>query len=254
MSMALIVGIAIVTYMSLWFVVSILAKRNDVADIAWGIGFVLVAWLSWALGGRSEIGAVLGILITIWGLRLAWHIFQRNRRRDEDYRYQEWRKSWKNFYLRSFLQVFILQGFFMFLISMPVWVLNGSSYVPSSMLGVVGVLVWGIGFYFESVGDAQLKLFISDPRNKGKLVTSGLWRYTRHPNYFGEVTQWWGIFLAAFGSTYNIVTIIGPLTITLLILFVSGIPLLEKKYDGRPDWETYKSRTSRFIPWPPKKV
>ena len=116
----------------------------------------------------------------------------------------------------------------------------------------IGVVVWLIGFYFEVVGDLQLSRFLANPSNKGTLMTSGLWRYTRHPNYFGEVTQWWGIYLIAVSVPYGWVGIIGPALITILILKVSGIPLLEKHKAGQPEWEAYKSRTSKFIPLPPR--
>jgi steroid 5-alpha reductase family enzyme len=236
--------------MTFWFIVSVIKKRNDVADIAWGIGFVLMAWFSFYLSGYSFKALLVNSLVTIWGLRLAWHIYNRNKNKQEDSRYLEWRKTWQYFYVRSFLQVFLLQGIFLFLISLPVMFINHSISSGFGILEVVGFLVWGLGFYYESTGDKQLKEFIGSPANKGKLMDGGLWRYSRHPNYFGEVTQWWGIFiitLSIFGSFF---TIIGPLTITILILFVSGIPLLEKKYAGRPDFEEYKKRTSIFFPLP----
>ena len=237
-------------YMTFWFIISLIKKRNDVADIAWGLGFVLIAWLSFFLSGYSLRGLFVNSLVTIWGIRLAWHIYNRNKNKPEDSRYLEWRKTWKNFYIRSYIQVFLLQGIFLFLISLPVMFINNSVLGNFGILEIVGLLVWGLGFYFESTGDSQLKQFISNPENKGKLMDQGLWRYSRHPNYFGEVTQWWGIFIIALSIPGSFFTIIGPLTITFLILFVSGIPLLEKKYVGRPDWEEYIKKTSIFIPLP----
>ena len=239
-------------YMTLWFIVSVIKKRNDIADIAWGLGFVLLAWLASYLSGYSFKALLVNGLITIWGLRLAWHIYNRNKKKPEDSRYFKWRKTWKNFYLRSYLQVFLLQGIFIFLISLPVMFINHSVSRGFGFFEVIGLLVWGLGFYFESTGDRQLKKFISDPANKGKLMDRGLWHYSRHPNYFGEVTQWWGIFIIALSIPGSFFTIIGPLTITILILFVSGIPLLEKKYAGRSDFEEYKRKTSVFIPLPPR--
>ena len=239
-------------YMTFWFIVSILKKRNDVADIAWGLGFVLMAWLSIFISGFSFKALLVNGLVTVWGLRLAWHIYNRNKNKSEDPRYLEWRKTWKFFYLRSFLQVFLLQGIFLYLISLPVMFINHSLVDVFGILDLIGLIVWGFGFYFESAGDYQLKLFISNPANKGKIMDQGLWRYSRHPNYFGEVTQWWGIFFIALSIPLGFITVIGPMTITLLILFVSGVPLLEKKYAGRKDFEEYKRRTSIFIPLPPK--
>lgn len=245
-------ALTLLGYMTLWFIVSLIKKRNDIADIAWGLGFVLMAWLSFFLSGFSFNALIVNCLVTIWGIRLAWHIYHRNKNKPEDSRYLEWRKTWKNFYLRSYLQVFMLQGIFLFLISQPVIFINFAATSKLGILEIIGLIIWGLGFYFESTGDRQLKQFISNPANKGKLMNKGLWKYSRHPNYFGEVTQWWGIFVIALSIPGSFFTIIGPLTITTLILFVSGIPLLEKKYAGRPDWEEYKKRTSIFIPLPPK--
>lgn len=253
MNSYLILALTLLGYMTLWFVISIIKKRNDVADIAWGLGFVLMAWISFYLSDYSFKALLVDILVTIWGLRLAQHIYKRNNGKPEDARYLEWRKTWKNFYLRSFFQVFMLQGVFLYLISLPVMFINTVALNTFGIIEVFGLIIWTVGFYFESTGDKQLKEFITNPANKGKLMDQGLWRYSRHPNYFGEVTQWWGIFIIALSITGSFFTVIGPLTITTLILFVSGIPLLEKKYEGRPGWDEYKKHTSMFIPMPPKK-
>lgn len=252
MNYYVILSLTLLGYMTFWFIVSVIKKRNDVADIGWGLGFVLLAWFSFYLFGYSFKALLVNGLVTVWGLRLAWHVYNRNKNKPEDPRYLEWRKTWKNFYLRSFLQVFLLQGIFLFLISLPVMFINHSVARGFGILEIIGFLVWSLGFYFESMGDKQLKEFISDSGNKGKLMDKGLWQYSRHPNYFGEVTQWWGIFIIAFSIPGSSFTIVGPLTITILILFVSGVPLLEKKYTGRPDFEEYKKRTSVFIPLPPR--
>lgn len=247
-------ALILLVYMTGWFILAIVKKRNDVADIAWGLGFVLLAWSAMVIAQPSLRGLMVNILVTVWGGRLAWHIGQRNKNKPEDYRYAAWRKEWgKLFYLRSFIQVYLLQGLFLFLIVQPVLFIHNSTNQVLTLLDGVGLAIWVIGFYFESVGDKQLKDFISNPANKGKLIETGLWRYSRHPNYFGEVTQWWGLFIVALSLPGAVLTIIGPLTITTLILFVSGIPLLEKKYAGRADFEEYKKRTSVFIPLPPKK-
>jgi len=246
-------ALTLLGYMTFWFIISVIKKRNDVADIAWGLGFVLIAWLSLFLSDFSLKALLVNILVTIWGLRLTLHIYTRNKEKPEDSRYQEWRKTWKNFYLRSYIQIFLLQGVFLFLISLPVIYINYSVSDNFGIFEIIGFLVWGLGFYFESVGDRQLKEFIGNPENKGKIMDKGLWQYSRHPNYFGEVTQWWGIFIIALLLPGSFFTIIGPLTITTLILFVSGVPLLEKKYAGRPDFEKYKKHTSIFLPMPPKK-
>jgi len=251
MSYFLTLILILFTYMNLWFVVSLLKKRNDVADVAWGLGFVLMTWTSFFLSDDSGVrGLLVGLLVSIWGLRLAWHIHARNKGKTEDYRYLAWRKEWGNwFYIRSYFQVYLLQGMFLFLIAMPVLLINKNIGGALGLLDFLGVAIWLVGFYFESVGDAQLARFIKDPANKDKLMQSGLWAYTRHPNYFGEVTQWWGIWLIALSVPNGVFAIIGPLTITFLILKVSGIPMLEKKMAEHPDFAEYKRKVSMFIPY-----
>ena len=251
MSYFLVLASVLFLYMSFWFGLSLLKKRNDVADVAWGLGFVLLAWTSFLLGPvQSPRGFIVGLLISVWGIRLAWHIHTRNRGKAEDYRYATWREEWGRwFYLRSYLQVYVLQGILLFLIVCPVLLINKSIDTDFNYFDLLGVAVWLLGFIFESVGDAQLARFIKDPVNKGNLIQTGLWRYTRHPNYFGEVTMWWGIWLVALSVPYGLLGIIGPLTITVLILKVSGIPMLEKKMALNPDFAAYKRRTSVFIPW-----
>lgn len=255
MNYFLILGLILFFYMSFWFGLSLVKKRNDVADTAWGLGFVLLTWISFFLGQAQGIrGLLVGVLVSIWGVRLAWHIYLRNKGRAEDYRYAKWRGEWgKWFYLRSFAQVYLLQGILLFLIALPVLFINRASGLVLGVFEVLGLAVWLLGFFFESVGDAQLARFIKNPENKGKLMQGGLWEYTRHPNYFGEVTMWWGIWLIALSSPYGWIAVIGPLTITILILKVSGIPMLEKKMAEHPDFAEYKKRTSVFIPWFSKK-
>jgi len=241
-------------YMSLWFVFSLVKKRNDVADVAWGLGFVLLAWVSLFLSQDFGLrGILVNVLVSIWGLRLAIHIHSRNKGKTEDYRYLAWRKEWgKWFYLRSYFQVYLLQGSLLYLIVFPVLMIHSRSGSSLGWLDLVGVFVWLFGFYFESVGDAQLARFIKNSDNKGKLMQTGLWAYTRHPNYFGEVTQWWGIWLIALSIPNGWMSIIGPITITFLILKVSGIPLLEKKMAENPDFAAYKKSVSLFFPLPKK--
>ncbi len=240
----------IAVYMTLWYTVSVVRKRNDVADTAWGIGFFVASLVPLYIHGLQTIQQIIvTMLVLIWGSRLSYHIHKRNSKKGEDPRYLVWRQTWKWFYTRSFFQVFVLQGVLMLLVVSPVLFINTYATSDISILLVLGVLVWLTGFIFESVGDAQLKAFIVNPENKGKIMDQGLWAYTRHPNYFGEVTQWWGLFIVALSVPYGVWSIIGPLTITFLILKVSGVPLLEKGFEGRPGWEDYKQRTSMFIPW-----
>ena len=254
MNYYLTLGFVLWSYMSLWFMISLVKKRNDVADVAWGLGFVLLAWASFSVSRASGTrGILVGFLVSIWGLRLAWHIHARNRGKAEDYRYLAWRREWgKWFYARSYVQVYLLQGALLFLISLPVLIVNKSAVGTFTFLDGIGVCVWLCGFLFESFGDAQLTQFVKDPLNRGKILQGGLWRYTRHPNYFGEVVQWWGIGLVAVGVAGGWFGMIGPVTITILILRVSGIPMLEKKMAENPDFAEYKRKTSELIPWFPK--
>lgn len=238
-------------YMSVWFVIAQIIKRNDVADIAWGLGFVLLTLTLFFKDGYSiDRTALVAVLVMIWGFRLAYHIFIRNVNKPEDKRYANWRNTWgKWFVVRSFFQIFILQGALLLLISSPIILMNSNISAGWTILDILGLLVWIFGFYFESVGDYQLKQFISNPENKGKVLSTGLWKYTRHPNYFGEVTQWWGIWIISLSLfPYGFFAIIGPLTITFLILKVSGIPMLEKSMSENPLFAEYMKNTSAFFP------
>lgn len=250
---AALAGILFV-YMNLWFILSLLKKRNDVADVAWGLGFILLAWASLLLSPAiTTRGILAGMLVTLWGTRLAWHIHKRHKGKPEDYRYAAWRAAWgKWFVVRSYAQVYMLQGALLFVIALPLMFFNRSAGNALGILDVLGALVWLFGFCFEAVGDAQLARFIKNPDNKGKLMQSGLWAYTRHPNYFGEITQWWGLWLMALAVPFGWFSVLGPLTITFLIVKVSGIPLLEKKMEENPAFAEYKKHVSILIPLPRK--
>ncbi len=249
-------AVVLLVYMTFWFLISLIKKRNDVADVAWGLGFILLAWTSFFVSDDASVrGLVAGILVTIWGLRLSFHIYMRNKGKTEDYRYLAWRKEWgKWFFLRSYFQVYVLQGIFLFMIVSPVLVINKDMGNDLSFLDFAGILIWLTGFLFESIGDMQLTRFIKNPGNKGKLLKTGLWQYTRHPNYFGEVLGWWGIWIISLSVPGGIYAIIGPLTISFLILKVSGIPMLEKKMAENPEFEAYKRETSMFIPLPKRRL
>jgi steroid 5-alpha reductase family enzyme len=250
-------AILIAAYMTVWFVIALIKKDNSVADLAWGLGFVLVAAFTFLRRGSLFLPLLVTSLVAVWGLRLSLHILFRNRKRGEDPRYAEWRRKWgRSFVWRSYLQVFILQGFFLLVISSPVVLVNSDRTYPyeHDWLDLAGLLVWCVGFFFEAVGDAQLARFKKDPGNKGKIMDRGLWRYTRHPNYFGESLMWWGIFLVALEIPYGWTTVVSPVLITFLLVRVSGIPLLERRYAGNTEFRAYARRTSAFVPRPPKNV
>ena len=241
-------------YMTTLFIIAMIRKDNSVADVAWGPGFIVVTWSALVINGSyGATQFLVAGLITVWGLRLGIRIFRRNRGRGEDPRYQKWRDDWgKHFVLRSYLQVFLLQGVVLLLNVTPVMILMSAAKQPLAWSQYLGLAIWCVGFTFESVGDFQLDRFLKNPENRGTMNDKGLWRYTRHPNYFGESTMWWGIFIIAVASPWGWVGVIGPLVITSMILFVSGIPMTEKMMEKTPGWDEYKRKTSAFIPWFPK--
>lgn len=257
-----ILVVALLIYMTGAFVVSLIRKDNGTADIAYGGGFVLLAWLSYAVGEGSMASLLFSLLASVWALRLSLRIYLRGRGRPEDFRYKAWRDSWgKTFVLRSFLQVYMLQGAVIFIVSLPL--ILTSLYVQSSapfLPLIIGITLWIVGFLFETIGDAQLDAFMKDSTQKGKLMTQGLWSYTRHPNYFGESLMWIALGGTAFALLYMqglsllaTVTLASPLLITFLLVFVSGVPMLEAKMKQHPDWSEYARKTSVFVPWLPKK-
>jgi steroid 5-alpha reductase family enzyme len=242
-------------YMTTWFFIAVRLQKNDVADIAWGGGFIVAAVTAIALQNALTPRAVLiFLLVLVWGVRLIAHIGARNIGKPEDPRYRQWRQDWgTHTAIRSFFQIFLFQGLLLLIISIPATYCIMSESRPLSLLDLVGFAAWLTGFLFETVGDRQLATFKKDPANKGRIMTSGLWKCTRHPNYFGEVLLWWGIYIIALSVPGGWMTIIGPLTITVLILWVSGIPLLENKYKGNAEFEEYKRTTSAFFPLPPER-
>lgn len=242
-------------YFLIFFIVALIIKNNSIVDIGWGMGFVLIGISTLFVNQNFSLRSILvTILVTLWGGRLAYHIIKRNWGKPEDFRYAKWRKDWGKWLIpRAFLQVFMLQGFLMLVIASSVIYINYYSESALGILDYLGLGIWLIGYYFEVVGDRQLKDFLAKPENKGKIMKEGLWQYTRHPNYFGEATMWWGIFLIALSVPGSFITIISPLTITVLLLFVSGVPLLERSMQDNPDFQIYMKETNKFFPWFPKK-
>ncbi len=229
-------------------------RKHDLIDVLWGAAFALQGIVSFLLGTRSASGAMMTALTLVWGARLSLYLGRRNIGKPEDFRYAAMRARWKTrFETVMFLRIYLLQWALNILIGFPIVYTNlrGGSMGFGTWLGLVVFLA---GFLFEAVGDWQLARFKRVPANKGKLMTQGLWSWTRHPNYFGEAALWWGLFLIAVGGDISRVWLVfSPVLITLLLLFVSGVPLLEKKYSGRSDWQEYQRTTSKFFPMPPKK-
>lgn len=238
------------------FTVSVFIKRNDIVDIAWGPGIFLVTVATYLVTPSPNLlNQLIVLLIGLWAFRLAFRIFRRNRGKEEDYRYKQWREEWGSWvYVRSFFQVYVLQGFLMLVLGAPALLASHESeaFTGFGTLSFLGIAVWLVGFYFEVVGDKQLDDFIANRPKDKKVLDTGLWKYTRHPNYFGEVTMWWGIWLMVAPLPMSYVALISPLVITYLILFVSGVPMLERKFAGDPAYEAYKEKTSVFLPLPPK--
>lgn len=247
-------AVAVFIFMNLMFVVAFLIKDNSIVDIGWGLGFIIIGCVGLLRHGQGTLQWLTFALVVLWGVRLASYILIRNRGKGEDFRYAAWRKEWGSSVVwRSYLQVFTLQGLFMLVIASPLHVLFSTDESPLGWHVWIGVLLWCIGFYFEAVGDAQMMAFKNNPVNKGKIMSSGLWRYTRHPNYFGEAMLWWGIGLVAASGPIWYAAFIGPVVLTFLLLRVSGVTMLERKYEGNPNYAEYVRQTSTFLPWWPKR-
>ncbi|MCA9069225.1 MAG: DUF1295 domain-containing protein [Planctomycetaceae bacterium] len=252
-------ALAIAGMMVLVWLLSLPRKDASIVDMFWGLGFVLVAWVTWTKApGDPTRKLLLAVMITIWGLRLSAYIAWRNIGHGEDPRYQAMRKkAGDRFPLLSLIRVFLLQGVVMWIVSLPVQ-LGQIPETPAAftVFDIVGVVVWATGVMFESVGDFQLARFKANPENKGKVLSSGLWRYTRHPNYFGDFLMWWGIFLITFfaAPSQNWWSGIGPLIMSFFLMKVSGVTLLEKslKESKGSAYDEYVQRTNAFFPAPPK--
>ena len=243
-------------YFGIVFIWAQILKNNSIVDLAWGPGFVVVAWTGFFYYDTLSTQAVIILwLVTFWGLRLFWHLAKRNIGRPEDFRYVNMRKRWKgkNVYLKAYINVFLLQQILLYIVALPIMLVSSSHSESLYWFNYVGIIVWIVGMSYEAIGDYQLKVFLANPKNKGKLMDRGLWSTTRHPNYFGEALLWWGILLISITSYFSLIGIIGTLTINILLLFVSGVPLLENKYKDRLDFQEYAKRTPKFVPFIGKK-
>lgn len=241
---------------ALWLL-SVLKRDVSIVDLFWGPGFGVIALATRSLSEtRSLPSELLCWLTCIWAARLGVYLIWRNHGRPEDYRYRQMReKRGQKFWLISLFIVFWLQGAVMWVVSLPLQVGISAVEHPHKWLLIPGVLSWLIGFFFESVGDWQLARFRADPGNEGKLLSTGVWRLTRHPNYFGDFAVWWGLFLIAASTSSSWWTIISPLLMTVFLRFVSGVALLEKSLaTNKRGYTEYASRTNAFFPWPPSRT
>jgi steroid 5-alpha reductase family enzyme len=249
------IAVAVVVLLSVFFLIGVRLGRHNVVDTAWGLGFATVAVVGFALSsgdGDWLRRTLLLVCPLVWGVRLAWHIGRRSRGKGEDPRYDELLgKATGNRDLYAARVVYAAQGLLILFISLPISV-GQFAGGPVSVLGWMGATVWAIGLFFESVGDRQMARFKADPANRGRLIDVGLWRYTRHPNYFGDACVWVGLYLIAAERWPGALTVLSPAVMVYLLAFGSGKRVLERSMMKRPGYREYAERTSGFIPWPPR--
>ncbi|HEY5442103.1 MAG TPA: DUF1295 domain-containing protein [Candidatus Saccharimonadales bacterium] len=240
-------------YMTLGYALARTRRRMDTVDTAWGLGFVLIAWLV-EVRASSPHSLVIALLVSVWGFRLSTHIWRRNRARGDDPRYRELSDKWRsNFWLRAYFSIFLVQGTLVWIICLPVMMASQRQLSGLGWLTVTGSLVWLVGFVIEAFADRQLASFMLDKQHP-KVLQTGLWHYSRHPNYFGELAQWWGIGLIVLQVSWGWIGLAGPLMLSVLIIFVSGIPPIERRRQKDAEYRAYQRRTSPLVPLPPRPV
>jgi len=242
------------------FQLSLLLRDNGIMDVFYGLVFVLATWIMYILHAGGSWGqALVLLLVTLWGVRLSLRIYIKHRHRPEDWRYHAWREEWSAkgvgyFLIRSFLQIYVLQGFIIWLVLLPVTlVMTEPALIVTSPFVVLGTLFWIVGFFFEVVADWQLDRFLKDDSNKGSIMTQGLFKYSRRPNYFGESLMWWGLGIVALGVPFGWLGLIGPVVITYVVILITG-PMLEDLWKDNEAYQEYARRTSYFIPARPRSV
>jgi steroid 5-alpha reductase family enzyme len=227
--------------------------RYNVVDVAWALGFIAIATVGAVLGhGDAWRRWLLLALVAIWGLRLSSYIYRRSAGHGEDPRYADMLRGASAG--QVLVKVFLVQGIATWFISLPLQLSAVIGPTPRPLLAVTaaGLLVWLVGLLFEAVGDHQLRVFKSDPAHRGLLMDRGLWAWTRHPNYFGDACVWWGLWLVSIASWWSLTTVLSPLLMSYLLVRVTGARLTEKYMRDRPGFDDYKSRTSFFVPRPPR--
>lgn len=255
--MALLAGLGLAcALMAAIWAVSVPLRDASLVDRFWGVGFILVAWFWYATAPPAGVTArlLMPVACTVWGLRLSVHITLRNLGHGEDYRYAAMRaKHGDRFPWVSLFTVFLLQAVILWVVALPLFAGARATDEPGIFLLAGGAIVWLIGLFFETAADAQLARHRADPDRRGRVLDTGVWRYSRHPNYFGDAAVWWGLWLmaAAFGAAW---TVVSPLIMTVLLMRVSGVSLLERRLtETRPDYADYARRTSAFLPLPPRR-
>lgn len=249
-------AVIIAAMVALWLL-SLPLRNASFVDPFWGMGFVVLAWIAYAWQTDSAPRSLLLCgLVTLWGLRLSLYLLWRNAGHGEDDRYAAMRRyHGQRFWWVSFFTVFFLQAVILWTVALPI-LMTGSSPAQSvwNAWDVCGVMLWCIGIFFETVSDWQLARFKANPDNRSKVLNRGLWRYTRHPNYFGDFCVWWGFYcIAVAGGAWW--TLFSPLIMSVLLMRISGVTLLESTIqDRRPEYAEYRHNTNAFFPWFPKNV
>lgn len=243
------VATLVLVYMSIWWIIASVRKNNSYADVAWGTIFILIGAILIAKSTYISLTfLIVYLLISIWGVRLAIHIGKRNLLKPEDRRYADWRtKGGNNYQLLSLLKIFWFQGLIAVVVSAPLFISERYGNDDITFTTLVGVLIWVFGFVYESKADKQLKEFLKSKKT-GEVMNKGLWEFSRHPNYFGEILQWLGLFVAVSTLSYGWTAIISPLLVGYLLAYVSGVPLAEKGFKGNKAFEEYARKTSPIIP------
>ena len=243
-------------FMTAGWVISLMRRNAAIADSLWGLGFVLIAWLTFfQADGFFQRKLMLALLVTVWGMRLFFHIAARSRGKGEDPRYAAWRAQYgEKFWLVSLYKVFLVQALFLWVIAIGVqYGQIAAQPARLTWLDAAGLLIWLAGLLIESVADYQLQRFLAAPENRGRVMDQGLWRYSRHPNYFGEALVWWGIFVVVLSTPLGFLTIVSPLVITYTLLRLTGVTLMEEtEFSENPEYQAYIRRTSAFVPWIPR--
>jgi steroid 5-alpha reductase family enzyme len=246
--------ITIFIFFTLIYIVALIKKDFSIVDITWGIGFLIVMVIGQIYLKKTDTRSIiLSLMVLVWALRLSIYLFIRSKGRDEDFRYKKMRTTWGEWAnIRAYFQIFILQGIILLIISSPIIFILENSNSPLKESDFFGIIIFFIGLFFESIADYQVMKFKSNPANKGEILMEGLWKYSRHPNYFGEFLIWWGIFFLSMADGPVFYSLIGPLVLTFLLMKVSGVPMLEEKYKGNAEYLSYQKRTNAFFPWFPK--
>ncbi len=248
---------SVALYFGLWYLYSLIIKRLDVIDVAWGSGFVVVGLAAAYFSDQKlYFGQYLVLAaVALWAVRLVWHIYSRNKGRHDDKRYAAITEKYRKYRaVQIFLRIFMVQATLCFLIAAPLLAIfyNDDGFSTSWLLAL-GIAIFATGLAIESFADLQLRQFIKTRSAKKRILQTGLWKYSRHPNYLGEIMLWWGVWCMSMAINPVWWSVLGPLVISVLLLFVSGVPMLERKYKDDPDYQKYARRTSKILLWPPKK-